>query len=140
MEERLVATRMLAAGLVLGLAVLTSPARADDKTKENAKGRLEAARKVYEGVFQRARVDPSASLDPDKLALWSRRWAEAERDLGDTKEEKIAAVQGHLDRMKKLEGLFKAMRQSALVSPTDVAAQEYYRLEAEQWLTQAKEK
>jgi hypothetical protein len=133
-------TRMLAVGLVLGLAALTFIARADDKTKENAKGRLEAARKVYEGISQRARIDPNASLDPDKLALWSRRWMEAERDLGDTKEEKIAAVQGHLDRMKKLEGLVKAMRQSALVTPMEVAAQEYYRLEAEQWLTQARAK
>ena len=132
------ATRLLAAGLVLGLAVLTTPARAGDTTRENAKERLEAARKVYEGIFQRARIDPNAALDPDKLALWSRRWMEAERELGDTKEQKIAAVQGHLDRMKKLEGTVKQMLQARLVSPIEVAAQEYYRLEAEQWLAQAK--
>ena len=134
------ATRLLAAGLVLGLAVLTAPARADDKTRENAKGRLEAARKVYEGLFQRARIDPNAALDPDKLALWSRRWMEAERELGDTKEDKIAAAQGHLDRMKKLEGTVTDLHKRGMAAAHEVAAQEYHRLEAEQGLAQAQGK
>jgi hypothetical protein len=125
------------AGLILGLAPWALPARADDKAAANAKARLAAARKVYEGMLVRRKVDPAESLGSEKLYLWSRRWMEAQRELADKKEDKVAAVQGHLDRMKEMEAVVKQMRDRKIASEADVAAQEFYRLEAEQWLAQA---
>jgi hypothetical protein len=129
-----------AGGLVLGLALLTPTARCDDKSVENAKARLEAARKTYRGMIERAKVDPNANADPERLYLWSRRWMEAERELATKAEEKVAAVEAHLDRMKTREAFVRKMIEKGFASPVDLAAQEFYRLEAEQWLAQLKGK
>jgi hypothetical protein len=125
------------AGLIIGLGPWTAPARADDKAAANARARLAAARKVYEGMLARAKVDPNTPPDFEKVYLWSRRWMEAQRDVEGKKEGKLAALQGHLDRMKKLEAFVKGMYEGKLATPVEVAAQEFYRLEAERWLAQA---
>ena len=128
------------AGLLSGIIILIPAARADETRATNAKARLHAARKVYHGMLERAKIDPNSPLDPDKLCHWSRRWLEAERDLGETKEARIAAVQGHLERMKTMDVLVKQLFEQKLVTPVDVAAQAFFRLEAERDLAQAKGK
>jgi hypothetical protein len=130
----------IVAGLLVGLGVLTSAARADEPAVSNARARLEAARTVYQGVLARAKVHPNAPLDPDKVYQWSRRWMEAERDLSAKKEDRSAAAEGHLTRMKAMEALVNRLFEQKLVSPVDVAAQAFFRLEAEKGLAQAKKK
>jgi hypothetical protein len=132
--------------LLLGLGGLTSATlRADEPpapndTSANAKARAEAAAKLYQGMLDRAKVDPGAALDPEKLYQWSRRWTEAEQELSDKKKDRVTAAEAHLERMKKLEDYFKQLLEKKLVSPVEPAAQTYFRLEAERGLVQIKDK
>ena len=90
------------------------------------------------------------ALDAEKaerLYLWSRRWMEARRDGGTTKEQRIAAIRDHLSRMKAWEeGLpvKKALKESfdtSIDSPWAASefatSMRYFRLEAESWLVEA---
>jgi hypothetical protein len=112
--------------------------RADDKAAENARARLEAARAVYKGIFERRKVDAREPLDFEKLYLWSRRWMEAEKELAARKAERAAAAQGHVDRMKGLEELAKKLHKEGFLSAVELPAAEFYRLEAERWLEKEK--
>ncbi len=125
-------------GLLLGL-VLSAPVQADDQARANAQGRLEAARQVYAGIIKNYEAG-QVGLDFEKLYWWSRRWREAQHDLSDKKEDRIAAAQAHLERMRKLEGWVKESRKKGFLTLVEVAAQEFYRLEAEQWLAREKGK
>jgi hypothetical protein len=127
------------AALALCLAALAPPASAaDEKAAENAKARRAAAQKVYKGIFDRSQVDVSSPLDVERMHQWSRRWLEADRELAGTKEGRVAAIQAHLDRMKKLEDVVRHWHRKGFVSSADVPAVEFYRLEAERWLAQAR--
>jgi hypothetical protein len=133
-------TKRLLTGLAFMLAFspLISSVRADDKARDNAQARLEAARKVYQGILDRAKVDPTFQQTAiESLNLWSRRWLEAQRELSDKKEDRIAAAADHLERMKKLQADVTASKKGGLGTAADVAAADFYCLEAEQWLTQA---
>jgi hypothetical protein len=132
-------TTHLPALAALCLAALAPfAAGADEKAAENAKARMAAAQKVYQGTLARLKVDANYPLDAEGLYRWSRRWLEAERELREKKEGRVAAAQAHLDRMKKLEALMRGWRDSKFFTDTDVAAVEFYRLEAERWLARAK--
>ncbi len=52
--------------------------------------------------------------------------------------DRLAALDDHLSRMKKLEALIKKVRRLGFGRSYDVGASEYYRLEAEYWLSQRK--
>jgi hypothetical protein len=113
-----------------------APAAAEVKSAEAL---LEAAKTAYEGYGQRARFDPSeAANDPERFYRWSRRWLEAERLLGDTKQKRLAAYTGHLERMRTLEAARQEAVKHGLASKVDLAAVRFYRVEAEQWLAAAK--
>jgi hypothetical protein len=133
-------------GVVLGLCVaggLTSLARADAKEDvANAKARVEAARKVYQGMLERQKQVPGA-FDAEKLYRWSRRWMEAQQDVSATKKNQVAAIEAHLDRMKRVEKTVKDLIKAGATSdlaPFEAKAAEFYRLEAEKWLRKAKGK
>ena len=131
-------TRLLAlAALALGLAAAAPVARADDKT-DNARLRADAARRVYESLWIPSSLKTldgkgiqGGTANLDRAYLWSRRWMEAEQELSDKTEGKIAAAQAHLDRMRKVEDYVKVQVELRSATAADVAAQEYYRLEAE---------
>jgi hypothetical protein len=63
-------------------------------------------RKVYEGMLEKANTFGGPS-DPEKLYPWSHRWMEAEQDASEKKTDRVAAAEGHLDRMKKREALYQ---------------------------------
>jgi len=114
--------------LTLGLAALATPTRgADEKALDNATARMEAARKVYKGMFRRR-----------EMSRWSLRWMDAEQEVNATKEGRIAAARAHLERMKKWEDFLRDQVKGSLAAPYEVAAGEYYRLEAERRLAQCK--
>jgi hypothetical protein len=127
------------AGVLVGLTLLTGASRGDEPVA-NAKARLEAARKVYEGMIERRRIDISAALDPDRFYQWSRRWFEADRDLGANKQASIAAAERHLERMKKMESLFRSWFEQGMASLTEVPAATFFRLEAERTLMELEAK
>jgi hypothetical protein len=130
------------AAVILGVAFLAAPGRGDDKAAANARARLEAARKVYQGMMDCGRKgDASFKLSSEELYRWSRRWMEAERDLADKPEARVAAAQAHLDRMAKWEeGIKRTHAVARTIYPYEVSAAEFYRLEAERGLAEAKAK
>jgi hypothetical protein len=82
-------------------------------------------------------ADEKLGVDAEGAYKWSCRWLEAERQVSDNKEDRIAAAQAHLDRMKALK---KRAHEVAARNSADVnlPGTEYYCVEAEIWLVQAK--
>jgi hypothetical protein len=75
---------------------------------------------------------------PGEVYNWSVRWLNAQRDLSSKKDDQIAALDGHLQRMKDLEKRVAAL--SGQVSELEASAAEFYRVEAELWLAREKAK
>jgi RND family efflux transporter MFP subunit len=115
------------------------PAKEGGDVKKLTQARLEAARKTYEMLLQRYK-NATDRLDTEKMYQWSRRWMEAGRDLASKQDERVAAVQAHLDRMKDLERLATALSKAGQGLMSDVSAAEFYRTEAELWLAREKGK
>ena len=126
--------------LGLGLAALGRPARADDLV-DNAKARAAAAGEAYKLAWLRLveNVEPASSANLEVLHLWSRRGMEAQQEVSNKKEDKIAAAQAHLERMKQLEDLVKKLVNGG-VRVLDSAPAKFYRLEAERQVLLAKAK
>jgi hypothetical protein len=125
------------AALLAGL--LTAPAPSSEPPKSQspslAHARLQAALSQYEltwSYYQQAR------LDSYQVYVWSRLVLDSRRDLADKPADRIAAIEDHLSRMKTLQEFIKKVRRYGFGSSYDVGASEYYRLEAERWLAQAR--
>jgi hypothetical protein len=93
---------------------------------------------VYEGILLRLRRDPTFRMDPEDLYRWSCRWMQAAREGATTKDERVAAVADHLARMQKWQQAVAAGQAQGLWSPLDLAAAEFYHLEAQAWFEQEK--
>jgi hypothetical protein len=123
--------------LVAGLLAAEAPT---EVPKETLRVRLEAAEQAYKGMQDRRKVDPSAGISMEDLALWSRRIMEAKRALSKNKEEEIAAVQEHLARMTEQEATVEKMVRNGAAARYEVAMARYHRAEAEALLAQLKGK
>jgi hypothetical protein len=129
-------SRFVVLGLVLaGLSI--APAAPDDPPKPSplAEARYQAAVKQYEitwSYYQQARIDSY------QVYVWSRLVLDSHRDRSEKAADRIVALEAHLARMKKLEELIKKVRRLGFGRSSDVGASEYYRLEAEHWLVQAR--
>jgi hypothetical protein len=131
-----IAIAVAAAGLAFGIVqvgVVQQPQQAQEALAKLAKEKLQAARQAYEAASKKG--------DQEQTYLWSRRWLEAERALAKTKAEHLAALQDHLERMKKLEtlALLGEIKDSA-PDPLVLAPTKFYRTEAEMWLAHEKAK
>lgn len=102
-----------------------------------ARQRRDAARKTYETMWTNYREGRAAG---ELLYRWSRRWLDAERQIHDKPAEQVAALEAHLDRMRRLEALVQRVQRSGQTTVDEVSAAEYYRAEAEIWLLQARDK
>jgi hypothetical protein len=97
-----------------------------------ADARLQAALKQYEetwSYYQQARIDSY------QVYVWSKLILDCRREIADKPADRLTALEEHLTRMKKLEALIKRVRRLGFGRSYDVGAAEYYRLEAEFWLT-----
>jgi hypothetical protein len=112
----------------------------DNAATANAMSRLKAARKVYKLQMELLINVPGQRDSAEKIYSWSRRWMEAQRDLSPDRKKRVAAAEGHLARMQKLEKLLndfvklggeESYRYEAFMA-------NYFRLEAEKWLAQAR--
>jgi hypothetical protein len=102
-----------------------------------AVARHQAALKQYEvtwSYYQQARIDSY------QVYVWSRLVLDSGREITDRPADRLAALEDHLSRMKKLEALIKKVRRLGFSNSYDVGASEYYRLEAEHWLEQQRTK
>jgi hypothetical protein len=74
---------------------------------------------------------------PGIVYTWSVRWMQAQRDLAQTREERIAACTEHQKRMKDLRESVRTLVKGgefAPLPPSEEAAAEWYLAEAELWL------
>lgn len=101
--------------------------------------RVHAAHRAYDSSLNAWQKATGPTQDEQQVYHWSRRWLEAQCELAEKHTEKAAAINAHLDRMKKLENQAKVLHESGKAPASAVPAAEYYRLEAESWLMQATE-
>lgn len=101
-----------------------------------AEAMLETAKATYEATA--AGYDAGTITLPE-LYLWSRRWLEAERTLASTKEDELAALAQHWQRMRttlrKVGALYFAGSKGGEAEKYHGA--EFYLAEAEMWLVDA---
>jgi hypothetical protein len=80
----------------------------------------------------------TAPLDAESLHAWSCRILEAAQELRPDKGDRVAAFQAHVDRMREVERLAVTLAKTGQGTQDEATAAEYFRLEAELWLTKAK--
>ena len=129
--------QLLCCGLLLAGALVAPVPQGQEARKQPplAEARYNAALKQFDLIwqyFQQSRVE---SFD---VYVWSRLLLDARKGVSDRPDKRIAAYEEHLDRMKKLETLIKKVRRLGFGRSSDVGASEYYRIEAECWLAEAK--
>jgi hypothetical protein len=107
---------------------------------KSATALLEAAKEVYQGYKKQMEAGQSvrAGDNSEFLYRWSRRWLEAELAVDKAKNKQIAAYAAHLDRMKGLETKRQSELEVGQVGRFEVAVAVFFRIEAEQWLNEAK--
>ena len=110
-----------------------------------ARAQAAAAKKAYELNLQRIQSGVGApkvlGLDFEKTCFWSKHWLKAELVLIEKKSDRVKAHEAHLERMKSMESLLQKFTKAAAFSANaELAAVEYYRLEAEIMLNKAKGK
>jgi hypothetical protein len=146
--------------ILLGLAlfgtpagVLTYRALADEQKETKAKGPAAAAQagdELGELLKQRAEVarqglkaaqeeSQAGRGTIEQLVGWSRKIAEAELDRGNRKAG-LAALEEHVERAKEFEKASRARFDAGRISPQELAAARYARLDAEIWLARVKAK
>jgi len=106
-----------------------------DLLKKLAEARFQSSLKAYDeswAFYRQARTDPYFTYS------WSRMVMLAQFELSDKKADRIASVQGHLDRMKKLELLVARVRQVGFQRKMDILGADYFVREAELWLAETK--
>lgn len=131
---------VLVAGLAVAGGILASSVRGDsaasDKPAKLAEARLKAANEAYRLYQERHKKE--GDVEAETLYLWSNRILNAERDAASKEEQRITALQAHLDRMMQLESETKRRLEGGKVRAHEMAAAEFYRLEAELWLARGK--
>src|SRR5918997_6716467 len=123
-------------GLTLA-AFSIAPAPPDTPRKPSAlaEARYKAAVRQFDEVWRYYREDRTESF---LTYYWSKIVLEAQQDLSDAQADRIAALEAHLGRIKRLEALVLKVRRLGFGYSIDVGATAYYRLEAELWLEEAR--
>jgi FMN phosphatase YigB (HAD superfamily) len=102
---------------------------------ELLRARHRAAQKQFDETWVYYR---QARTDAFPVYVWSHFLLQTQFDLSDKKPDQIAALEGHLERMKRLEELLKKVRRLGFGQAIEVGAVEYYRIEGEYWLAHAR--
>jgi hypothetical protein len=126
-------------GIFLGLAAtsLSGTSKEAEKLVKLRKAKLESARQTYNVVSRNFNEGPVRGVELPYR--WSIRLLEAERQMNDQKPEQIAALERHVERMKNVELVARDLYRARVNTVNEVTAAEYYRMEAEIWLLQARE-
>ena len=139
-------SRKLAAAFLIVAAVLATHWRASTaEDRQGAKSdpaklqeRVRAAQKVYELSLE-AQQHGVANIDQEHLYRWSVRWMEAEREAAQKQPDRITALARHWKRTQSMKEIARQMYEARQASATEIAAAEYFCLEAEAWLTSARD-
>jgi hypothetical protein len=114
------------------------------------KTQLQAAQKCHQAAVDTFQVERAQGFlvlksnhpaRPDQVHTWSARWLNAQRDLSETKDERIAALVAHQQRMKDLQANIKMLVEANpglnggnLLPFSELSAAQWYLAEAELWL------
>lgn len=98
--------------------------------------RMATAREIVQSEMQRYEivVNPTA----EDTTVWSRRWMDEELRLRTDPAARLTAIADHLERAKRLEQITDNLARAGRVRHTDALKARYYRLEAEQILSEAR--
>ena len=102
-----------------------------------AEVRVQAAAKQYDLVWQ---YYQQSRVDTRDVYLWSRLLLDARNAVSNRPADRIRDCEEHLDHMRKLEALIKKIRRLGFGRSSDVGASEYFRIEAESWLAEARKR
>jgi len=129
--------QLLCWGLLLAVASSAPVPQEPEARKQPplAEARYKAALKQFDLIWQ---YYQQSRVDSFEVYLWSRLLLDASKGASVRPDRRIAAFEEHLDRMRKLEALIKKVRRLGFGRSSDVGASEYYRIEAECWLAEAK--
>jgi hypothetical protein len=105
------------------------------KPAPQSDARYRAAVKQFDLVWQYYQQNRVETFD---VYLWSRLLLDARQKVGRAPAERVAAYEEHLDHMRRLEALVKKVRRLGFGRSNDVGASEYWRIEAECWLAEAR--
>ncbi len=109
------------------------------------KSRVTLAEKAYQATLESlGRTQRAGNVliyvgHPEDVYAWSVRWLQAKRDLSPKHEDQLAALEAHLKRMTELKEKVTSLSRD-LLPPIKLEEAEWYRLEAQLWLTKAKAK
>ena len=121
--------------LLTGVSFVRAPSAEPSQLSSMADARYQAAIKQFDETwlyFQQDRIDSY------QVYVWSRLILDCRREMAEKPADRIAAVDEHLGRMKKLEALVKKVRRLGFGRSYDVGASAYYLVEAEYWLAREK--
>ena len=129
--------RVLGWGLLLAVASVAPVPQGQEARKQPplAEARYNAALKQCDLIWSYFKQNRVESFD---VYVWSRLLLDATKGVSGRPDKQIAGFEGHLDRMTRLESLVKKVRRLGFGRSSDVGASEYYRIEAECWLAEAK--
>jgi hypothetical protein len=119
-----------------GQPALKDPVSVDPEIRPLIEACVATAREVFEQEIKR--YEQTLTAFPDDTAFWSRRWMEDQLRLGLKQAEAVAAIQAHLDRVKRLERIAEQYAKAGQSRPSDALKAKYFRLEAEQMLVVAR--
>jgi hypothetical protein len=100
-----------------------------------AEVRLQAAVKQYDLTWQYYQQN---RVDTRDVYLWSRLLLDARQTVSNRPADRLRDFEEHLDHMRKLEALIKKIRRLGFGLSSDIGASEYFRIEAESWVAEAK--
>ncbi|MDR3639226.1 MAG: hypothetical protein P4L84_35825 [Isosphaeraceae bacterium] len=100
-----------------------------------AQGRLQAALKAFDEAWVYYK---QARTDVFDVFAWSKLVLESQAELSQTKEEYVAALGAHRDRMRELDALVKKVRRVGFAQSLDVASADYFLKDAEYRLARGK--
>ena len=87
------------------------------QTSRLAEARCNAARKQFDLIWQ---YYQQSRVDSFEVYLWSRLLLDASKGNSVKPEQRVAAFEEHLDRMRKLEALIKKVRRLGFGRSSDV--------------------
>jgi hypothetical protein len=122
---------LIALGLVFTNAQGADPPPAPPKVTILLKNKLEAAQKAFRQAWE------NQGGDVEVAYRWSCRWLEAERALSEKTEDRLAALQSHLERVREIEQVTRRQFRERITSMFQVRASEFFVAEAEVWVAQA---
>jgi hypothetical protein len=96
---------------------------------------VDAAQRAYEATM---RLYLNGETQAESVVPWSQRLLDAQLSASTQPADRIAAYQAHLDRMRKLEDQVKESHKREMATSLDLAAAQFHRLQAEQWLAREK--